>query len=61
MRNRRKKLLEKEEENLKKMQDLNLEKNDALAMVIAALITFIPVLILVVVIFMFVIWIIFLR
>lgn len=60
-RKRRKKLLENEEENLKKLEDLEFEKGDVSALIIAALITLLPVVLLVLGIFTFIIWLIFLR
>lgn len=60
-RKRRKKLLENEEENLKKLEELELEKGDVSALIIAALITLLPVVLLVLGIFTFIIWLIFLR
>lgn len=55
----RKKLLENEEENLKKLQEL--EDEDIKAIIIAGLITFIPVIILVLGAFYLIIWFLFLK
>ena len=56
---RRKKLLENEEENLKKLQEL--EDEDIKAIIIAGLITFVPAVILMLGAFYLIVWILFLR
>lgn len=50
-----------EKEFEERMESQELEKNDRLAMIIAALIVFIPAVLLVIVIFLFVIWLFFGR
>ncbi|NLC64259.1 MAG: hypothetical protein GX753_01150 [Erysipelothrix sp.] len=56
---RRKSLLANEEENLKRMEKEEFEKGDTLALILAALITFVPALILVLGLFVLIIWLIF--
>lgn len=56
----KKKVLSKEELQ-KKYEDVEFEKNDLKALTIAALITFIPALLLIVGLFVFLIWIFYLR
>lgn len=56
---RRKKLLENEEENLKKLQEL--EDEDIKAIIIAGLITFVPAVILMLGAFYLIVWLLFLR
>ncbi len=56
---RRKKLLENEEENLKKLQEL--EDEDIKAIIIAGLITFVPAVILMLGAFYLIVWFLFLR
>lgn len=57
----RKKKLLTEEEIDEKFRDVELEKNDTKAMIIAALITFLPVMVMLMVIFYGAIWLIFMR
>ncbi|MEG0328750.1 MAG: hypothetical protein RR565_08590 [Erysipelothrix sp.] len=57
----RKKKLLTEEEIDEKFKDVELEKNDTKAMIIAALITFLPVMIMLMVIFYGALWLIFMR
>ncbi|QNN60115.1 hypothetical protein H9L01_06995 [Erysipelothrix inopinata] len=57
---RKKKLLTEEEIDAK-FKDVELEKNDTKAMIIAALITFLPVMVMLMVIFYGAIWLIFMR
>ncbi len=57
----RKKKLLTEEEIDEKFKDVELEKNDTKAMIIAALITFLPVMVMLMVIFYGAIWLIFMR
>ena len=56
---RLKSLLANEEENLKRMEKEEFEKGDTLALILAALITFVPALILVLGLFVLIIWLIF--
>mgnify|MGYP001319003695 CR=1 FL=1 len=56
---RRKKLLENEEENLKKLQEL--EDEDIKAIIIAGLITFVPAVILMLGAFYLIVWFLFLK
>lgn len=60
-RNFRNQELLSEKEITDKFKDVNLEKNDTNAMIIAALITFLPVLILVLGGLYFILWLFFLR
>lgn len=57
----RKKKLLTEEEIDEKFKDVELDKNDTKAMIIAALITFLPVMVMLMVIFYGAIWLIFMR
>lgn len=58
---RRQRLLEQEEKNLKKMEELEFEKGDTLALIIAALITLLPVVLLFLGALSLIIWIIYLA
>lgn len=59
--NRVVKLSESEKKFKKTMEETPLEKNDLLAMILAAIITFLPAVIVVILIFLAVIWFFFLR
>ncbi|NMB18099.1 MAG: hypothetical protein GX984_01400 [Erysipelothrix sp.] len=58
---KKKNLLTHEEENFKKFKDEELEKGDTFAMIIAALITLLPAVLLFLGVFYFIIWVLFLR
>ncbi len=57
---RRRALLKNEDDNLKKIQEFEFEKNDILAIILAGMITILPIVILVLLLFYGLIWLLFL-
>mgnify|MGYP001325778830 CR=1 FL=1 len=61
MSKRKKKKLLTEEEIAEKFRDVEFEDNDTKAIIIAALTTFLPAMFLIIAIFVFILWLLFLR
>lgn len=58
---KRKRLLDEESENFERFKDEPLEKGDTFALIIAALVTLLPAVLLLLGAFWFIIWLIFMR